>query len=339
MITITFPPQPVPIPRVIGRVCLGLLALVAAGTVSAEVYVCTGTSVRVFPDVPQSPDPIRVIEGAATGITECYGMALDSDRNELWVASGDVLVFAADANGNALPLRRIATGASPGGFAVSVAVDTLADEVVVGGITAIATYARSAVGPAAPKRLITDAGISGSIAGVVVDRVRDVLWVTDASSVRTYSRLANGASAPLSLPSAVGGATNLQFRVGQLALHERAGVLFVAAASQPGVLVFDLTGTLVGVKATSSPVSLPFGLNLTGNGRLRVGASYAATMGQPVPIVEFDALPPNDTPGAILLTAAAPAGRPLYGIVSSSAMGCAAGNMYWNCVFRDAFEE
>jgi hypothetical protein len=111
--------------------------------------------------------PLRNISGAATGLDNPVGVAVDTVNNELVESNHtpSVSTFSRIANGNVAPLRSIAgaaTGLSP--TAGGVAVDTTNGEVFVVNTNnnSITVYNRTANGNVAPLRTL--AGILTGLA-------------------------------------------------------------------------------------------------------------------------------------------------------------------------------
>jgi hypothetical protein len=322
-----------------------LLALVLGGTSAsahAELFVCAGSSIRVFADdAGGNAPPLRVMEGPATGIDECYGLALDRRRGELYVAHGAVSVFAADAQGNAPPLRRIDVDDAEQVFAIAVAVDTVADEVVVGTTGGrILTYARTASGTTPPRRRILGQpqGL-GNVMAVVVDRSSGVIVATSyggsATGVVAFDRLASG-EAPLARPLIALPASGL-YPVAGLVLWPSQQRIYVATSAS-AVQVFDYQNMPLGTVAATPTPGTPFGLALSDDRVLYV-ASRATPLETHAAVYPFVLDPGGATfPLASIALAAPPQRQPL-GLVSSRAIACSAGNVVSECEFRDGFEK
>ncbi len=135
--------------------------------------------------------PLRTISGAATGLQNPRGLAVDPVNNQVFVVNVDtddangppqpptVTVHSRTANGNIAPLRTI-TGAATGlQSPIGLAVDTGINEVLVANfgspiegqppLPAITVYARTASGNAAPLRVISGpaTGLDGAAFPVV----------------------------------------------------------------------------------------------------------------------------------------------------------------------------
>jgi len=114
-------------------------------------------SIQVF-SVSATGDaaPLRTIAGAATGLANPIGIAVDNVHREIFIANvnGDsILVFSSDAYGNVAPLRTL-TGANLNDIALDVGA---AQYVGVDFVSSIKAWARTATGAAAPVRTITGA--------------------------------------------------------------------------------------------------------------------------------------------------------------------------------------
>jgi len=122
--------------------------------------------------------PLRTISGAATGLQNPRGLAVDTVNNQILVVNVDgngtdgpphpptITVYSRTANGNIAPVRTISGAATALQSPIGLAVDTGNNEVLVanfGGsdteglplLPAITVYGRTASGNAAPLRVIT----------------------------------------------------------------------------------------------------------------------------------------------------------------------------------------
>jgi hypothetical protein len=317
----------------------GALAFLSAAAF-AEIYACAGSSVRVFADDALSGDPpVREIQGVATGITECYGIALDNWHNELWVSTQDsVSVFRATDSGNLAPLRAIRGNLTGIGFAVSVAVDLEADEVLVGSaFGGIFAFPRSGNGNIAPLRTIQGPSTDlTNVGGLFVDQVNDELYAADFFSstpeVVVFARQAAGDVPPLRQIAGFPG----QNPVG-LFVDSRANEVYVSVG-QPAIWVYDLAGTFFfSIQGPSTQLGVTTGLTMDQDGMLLVGNENPAPA-SPDPMLGFQRYPPGDRPPTFQISSAAPGGRPLWGIASSRAFACGEGNTTSRCLFRHSFE-
>lgn len=306
---------------------VGLLSVpVAAG---AEIFACANDSIRVFADEAAGvATPLRILEGANTGVGECYGLAIDADRRELWVAHGNVSVFPLAAQGNVAPVRSIAVGSAGLGFAASLAVDAVAGEVMVGTADGrIHTFARLATG-GAPTRTIEGAGAGVAIVvGLAIDRLRDEVLVASLGSpsmLVAFARTASGAASPAEPPAMLGSA-------GQIALDAANDEAYVV--SGPTIVVTRAGATLRTFSAGF--LELPYGLALRADGEVLAGDRVAS---DPDPIKRFAAQPFGSVPPAATILNGSPPGRTIWGLASSRQAACASGNTV-RCLFRDGLEQ
>lgn len=311
-------------------------ALLGPGNAEADIYACAGDSIRVFAQTatPDSP-PIRVIAGAASGVSECYGIALDTLHGELWVAHGVVSVFRADASGNVAPLRRIGTVSggvgSANAFASSVAVDVAGDEVVVGTVGGmIMTFPRTGQGNIAATRTMQVGSYIDVPVAMVVDRIHDeilAIGYQGSSSIYAFPRLQDGPAAPLRTPLATG-LVNLRGLV-----LDRDGD-YIHVAGQSGMAMFGRDGSFFGHTGNQTLTS-PWGLVLADDAILVANQSNAPD--NPNPIYFYTHSPPGGSP-IRLIRSAAPANRAVFGITTSAAKHCSAGHVIDDCLFRSGFQ-
>lgn len=301
----------------------------------ADIYACAGDSIRVFAQSAAAGDlPVRVIAGPATGITECYGIALDTLHGELWVAHGALSVFRSSATGDVAPLRRIegpsaGVGAGGSGFAGSVAVDIAGDEVVAavtGGL--ILAFPRTGNGNIAPVRAMQIGTFVNTPAGVFVDRIHDEILVVPftGTGVYAFSRLHTG-PAPLVRPPISVSDPRALF------LDRDTDHLYVTAPA--GVMIFDRAGALLGTLGASGALTSPWGLTITPDEALVGNQSMVSA--DPDPIYFYTMAPPGQAPTHAIQTGA-PGNRSIFGITTSAARNCAAGNVADDCLFRDGVE-
>ena len=183
--------------------------------------------------------PIRVLRGPKTGMGDPHGVGFDDVNNEFIVAnhgnqtagvfrrdiktdpsdtagtgkraqdplaSGrweppSVTIYAADAGGDAAPLRTI-TGPKTGlNWPMGISIDTANDEIFVAnnGDSSVRVFKRSATGDAAPVRVLKGplTGISGPM-GVAVDTKNDEVWVSNYGehTAVVFARTATGNVSP-----------------------------------------------------------------------------------------------------------------------------------------------
>jgi hypothetical protein len=310
---------------------------IVAPPASADIFACAGDAVRVFADdAAGDAAPVRIITGALTGISECYGVALDTVHGELWVTTQlSVSAFRANDTGNVAPVRSIGGIATGIGFAVSVAVDVEADEVIVGATSPglIATFPRTGSGNIAPTRVI-QASMVGVPTAIFIDRVHGELIVSSVAptpGVYSFDRLASGDAPPLRPPIA------LPYPAG-LFVDARARELYVIEATYPILYVFDQNGAILRtLQGSNTQMTSPYGLSVTSDGELLVGNRNPAVDGtDPITVYVNQAL--GGLPPIRQINRGAPSQRHLYGIASSRALACGAGNMVSSCLFRDGFE-
>jgi hypothetical protein len=207
---------------------LGLVAALVLGQSSRpalaqeELFVTNGTSVVVYARTANGDvAPVRTLAGAATGLNNTQGLAVDRVNDELVVVNAgnnSITVYPRTADGNVAPLRTL-IGASTGlNFPFGMALDLQNNELVVANSSGhtVTVYARSADGDTAPLRTLAGAATGLSFPEcVAVDTVHNELAVSGVGggdSIRVFSRTANGDTAPLR--TIVGAATGLDFTQG-----------------------------------------------------------------------------------------------------------------------------
>jgi 6-phosphogluconolactonase (cycloisomerase 2 family) len=197
-----------------------------------------GNFVRVYSRTASGKTaPLRTLSGAATGLQDPRGLALDATNDELFVANQDgnsVTVYSRSANGNTAPVRTLSGPATGLVFPRSLALDLTNNELLVENRDSVTVYSRTASGNTAPLRTLSGpaTGISGP-RGLALDLTNNELLVTNAfpdtaTSVTVYGRTASGNTAPLRTLS--GAATGLN-DPGGLALTPR--LHLVASVNQP----------------------------------------------------------------------------------------------------------
>ena len=91
--------------------------------------------------------PLRTIRGAATGLVNPAGLAVDTVNREILVANiSSITVYSLTASGNAAPLRTISGDATGLAQPIGLAVDTVNNEVLVANESSITVYRREANG-------------------------------------------------------------------------------------------------------------------------------------------------------------------------------------------------
>jgi hypothetical protein len=153
--------------------------------------------------------PKRTISGPATGLAGSTGLALDTVRDEIFVANDDtssIAVYARTADGNVAPKRTLQGPATKLAGPLALVLDTLHDELMVvnkvvwpGGAGRVTTYRRGATGNAAPLRTI-EGSLTGfdHPAGMGFDALRDEIVVSsaNANALLIFRRTANGNVSP-----------------------------------------------------------------------------------------------------------------------------------------------
>jgi len=315
-----------------------LLSFGLALPAPAELFVCAGDSVRVFADDVSGPfAPLRTISGPATGLTECYAIAVDVLHGEIFVPTGAfVRVYGWRDDGDVAPLRSLGGPATQIIFAASVAVDVENDEVLVGSTSGkILTFPRTASGDVAPLRVIQGAATTlNTPASLFVDLVHDEVFAAESSTtgVLAFARTATGDVPPLRPwplnPSPRG-----------LFVDPRADEVYVALAGDT-VLVRDRVtgGNNRLLSGFDTELDVAWGVSVTSDGELLVGNQ------EPVgtdtdEVYVYSNGPLGDVAPIRSLLTVAPANRNAFGITSSRALACGAGNVTSHCLFRDGFED
>jgi 6-phosphogluconolactonase (cycloisomerase 2 family) len=126
-------------------------------------------SITVYPKKASGDAaPVRVIQGPATQLDWPAGMAVDSDRGELYVANdmgASVLVFSTTANGDAAPIRVLKGPKTLLKYPDGVALDLENHELWVAnfGNHAATVYKLDASGDTAPLRIIRSGPLNASV--------------------------------------------------------------------------------------------------------------------------------------------------------------------------------
>ena len=313
-------------PRILGWA----LALLSS-TAYADTFVCSGDSIRVFADDAGTgtPAPLRIIAGGATQVTECYGLAIDAQRQELWAATGgQAFVYPLAADGNVAPFRGIPVGAAGLGFAVSVAVDAIADELFVGTADGRIHVFPRTVAKAQPLRSIdaTAAGVF-TIVGLAVDRSRDEVLVTSmggpSPNLAAFPRTANGIGEPVRPPLPLASPGGIAVDAGRDEWYVVSGTTVIITRAGQTLATFS-----------AGPLVNPYGLAIRADRQVLVGDRWTA---DPDRMLRFPPHPNgNAGPVAEILNASA-VGRTVWGVATSMESPCAVGNTV-SCAFRDGFE-
>lgn len=304
---------------------IGLLVSIVPAR--AEIFACASNSIRVFADNATGSDPpVRTISGATTGVNECYDVAYDSVHDEIVVAHGAVSTFAGGASGNIAPLRSIPASC----FAASIAVDTQADELIVGCTgPSILAYARTANGDVAPLRSFTPAFIDTPVA-LYVDRIRDEIVVSKFGAPGLVAYFDRTSGSPIADRNPVPVDTPRGLYV-----DAATGALTVASAG--GVNRYDHAGALVSFFNYPPLLTAPWGLAELADLSIWAG-NQSATATDPDALLLF----PAGAQGSASLSAqifnGAPGSTNLYGIASSRSQGCGAGHVACDSVFSANFD-
>ena len=167
-----------------------------------------------------------------------HGVAYDEINDEISIPvalGGAILVFKADAAGEAAPIRVIQGIKTRMMRPQTIAVDPVHDEILVGDTTSrtVFVFDRRANGDVAPKRALYGANTKLlDVVGVAVDPVRNVIVVASRSAstigLLTFNRTDNGNVAPRTVIA--GPKTGLaHFR--QVAVDSGTGRIFLAQQS------------------------------------------------------------------------------------------------------------
>jgi DNA-binding beta-propeller fold protein YncE len=157
-------------------------------TVNNELYVgdFDNNSILVFANASTASGdvtPVRTIQGGNTRIHDPRGIAVDTDRNWLYVANGgtfEVLVFTREATGNVTPERRMAGADSSIFYPQGIALDQAHDRLYIAQYTSpnniiiFDGVSTLDVGTSPYSRYFTNEAIDG-IGGICYDPSRDLL--------------------------------------------------------------------------------------------------------------------------------------------------------------------
>ena len=179
-----------------------------------EVQDCAGMVSVFAPGANGDSAPVQVIQGPHTGLNYSSSIAVDA-AGLIYVGNaegGPILVFAADATGDAQPIRRIGR-AKEIGDATSLAVDA-SGTIYVADVTTtkgVLVYGPSAADGAPPDRVIAGP-LTGLAApsGIAVDSAGRVLvseehGLQDPGTVSIFASGASGNVAPETVLSNVAG--------------------------------------------------------------------------------------------------------------------------------------
>jgi len=179
-------------------------------------------------------EPLRVLEGDRTGLSDAHGMVIDTQKKLLFVSnwgnasdyriagSGkffmpSITVYPLDAKGDTPPLRTIQGPKTQLDWAAAMAIDPDAGLIYLANDLgdSIIAFKETDNGDVAPSRIIKGAktGIKNPT-GVAVDLKNKELWVSSLgnSSATAYPLSANGDVAPIrTIRSAPSGRTSVKF--------------------------------------------------------------------------------------------------------------------------------
>jgi sugar lactone lactonase YvrE len=172
--------------------------------------------------------PIHTITGSSTGLSQPYGITVDS-KHKVYIVStsggsqstGSLTVYAAGANGNVAPIRTI-TGSNTGLFyPIGVALDSKAKTYVTNSNgQSVTVFAAGANGDVAPIRTI-----SGSNTGLFYP-----LGIAVGGTGKTYVANSSGGSVTVYAPGANGNVTPIQTITGSnTGLNQPQGIALDAA--------------------------------------------------------------------------------------------------------------
>ncbi len=149
--------------------------------------------------------PVRVIRGSNTLLSFLHGIAVDGGNNiyaanDVTGSVGDILVFAAGANGNAAPIRNIAGSNTKLDFPEAVTLDGSNNVYVTNiGTPSVTVFAAGADGNVSPIQAISGSNtLLNHPEGVAVDGDLNI-YVADfyASRISVFGAGANGNVAPV----------------------------------------------------------------------------------------------------------------------------------------------
>jgi DNA-binding beta-propeller fold protein YncE len=136
--------------------------------------------------------PIRVLQGAATGLANPSGIAVDLVNNELLVANKtppySVTVYARTASGNTPPLRTLSGALTTLDDPRGLSVDTVHGEFSVANRAgfSVTTWARGASGNVAPLRALRGVQGLSQPTGVFIDVAHDEIAVANNGNFIGY---------------------------------------------------------------------------------------------------------------------------------------------------------
>ena len=165
-------------------------------------------------DATEKDKPLRIIQGAHTGMSDPHGIAIDAEHNELFVANHSSYheVGTGESDPNAVSAAFARGEEAPQGLRERVEPRVSKGKFVE---PSIRTYSRTANGDATPIRVIQGPKTRLDLPmKIVVDSTNNEIFVANSgsSSILVFSRTANGNVAPIR--TIEGPATGLKKPVG-----------------------------------------------------------------------------------------------------------------------------
>lgn len=183
-----------------------LLALGNSAFAQDELFVSNSNSnaITVYPlNAGGNSPPIRVLQGAATGLANPSGIAVDLVNNELLVVNKtppySVTVYSRSASGNTPPLRTLSGGLTTLDDPRGLSIDTVHGEFSVANRAgfSVTTWARGASGNVAPLRALRGPQGFSNPWGVWIDVSRDEVAVANNGNfISVFPRLGDGVVPP-----------------------------------------------------------------------------------------------------------------------------------------------
>jgi sugar lactone lactonase YvrE len=251
-------------------------------------------SVTVYPIMAKgNAAPVTEISGAATGLIDPTGIALDAQHN-IYVSNvvsgsstiSEINVFPAGSSGNAAPVQTIGGSATLLAYANAIAVDAnqniyIANEGISGSDSSVNVYAAGANGNVAPIRMIVGANTGlNDPNGIAVDPSGKI-YVTNefAHSVTVYAAGANGNATPvqtiaghntrINMPTGIALDSSLNVYVNEFKVGEM--TVFAPGANGNVNPLWRLYGT-------DSKLHKPRGIALDSTGRVYVANLKTSTI-------------------------------------------------------------
>lgn len=184
----------------------GLLAECNVAHAQDELFVSNSNSnaITVYAlNADGNTPPIRVLQGAATGLANPSGIAVDRVNNELLVvnrlAPYSVTVYARTASGNTPPLRTLSGDLTTLDDPRGLSVDTVHNEFSVANRAgfSVTTWARGANGNQTPLRALRGTSNFSNPWGVWIDVAHDEIAVANNGNfISVFPRLGDGIVSP-----------------------------------------------------------------------------------------------------------------------------------------------